>query len=481
MTLRTDALSVSVRDRTLVAPVGFTVEPGRPLVILGETGAGKSLIAQAIMGALPGGLVSSGRIWLDGERIDDLSPRGRQALWGRRLAILPQEPWRALDPLMRSVSQVAETHALVAGKRWDQAPALARADLSDLGLGAHAALARPGQLSGGMAQRVAFAAATAAGASVLLADEPTKGLDDARRDDVARLLRRFVDAGGVLIAITHDIAVARALGGDAMIMRHGQLLEAGPTERLLASPASDYGRELIAADPGNWPHSAPVVGGAPLIAAQSLTVGRGGRPLLGGLDFTLAQGGRLAVVGPSGLGKTSLLDTVAGLIPPVSGHLMRHAATLRPFAVQKLYQDPPSAFAPRATLAEQFGDLQRRWGLDAAAIPALMARLGLGRELLDRFPAQVSGGELQRLALARVLALRPAAILADEPTSRLDPVTQRKVMEVIAEAAAEAGAAVMLVTHSGALARRWAGDVLDLGPLAVGAPEAATGKLAPAA
>ncbi|WP_333835210.1 ATP-binding cassette domain-containing protein, partial [Rubrimonas sp.] len=181
MTLRVDDLSVSIGARRLVHPIGFTVEPGRPLVILGETGAGKSLIAQAVMGSLPRGLKAFGGVWLDGVRIDALPRRGREALWGRRVAILPQEPWRALDPLMRSLSQVAEAHALVAGAGWGNAPGLARADLAGLGLGEQAAAARPGQLSGGMAQRVAFAAATAAGARVLLADEPTKGLDDARR------------------------------------------------------------------------------------------------------------------------------------------------------------------------------------------------------------------------------------------------------------------------------------------------------------
>ncbi|SEB07737.1 ABC transporter ATP-binding protein [Rubrimonas cliftonensis] len=469
MTLRVDDLRVSTGGRRLVGPVGFTVEPGRPLVILGETGAGKSLIAQAVMGSLPRGLIASGAVSLDGARVDALPRGAREALWGRRIAILPQEPWRALDPLMRNLSQVAETHAEVAGQDWAQARTLARADLADLGLGAQAAAARPGQLSGGMAQRVAFAAATAAGARTLLADEPTKGLDDARRNDVARLLRRFVEGGGVLIAITHDIAVARALGGDVMILRDGEVLETGPSERILSDPQSDYGRALVEADPENWPFWTSTAAGAPVLAAEAITVGRGGRALLGGLTFALREGARIGVIGPSGLGKTSLLDTLAGLIEPMSGRLLRHGAGERPLAVQKLFQDPPAAFAPLATLAEQFRDLARRHGLVPQAIPALMQRLGLAPELLDRRPAQVSGGELQRLALARVLALRPAAILADEPTSRLDPVTQRNVMAVIGEAAEEAGAAVMLVTHNGALAQRWAGTVLDLARHAVAA------------
>ncbi|WP_333835102.1 ATP-binding cassette domain-containing protein [Rubrimonas sp.] len=229
---------------------------------------------------------------------------------------------------------------------------------------------------------------------MLLADEPTKCLDDARRDDLARLLRRFAEGGGVLIAITHDIAVARALGGDAIILRNGEMLEAGPSERILSAPQSEYGRALVGADPENWPQSAPATGGAPVIAAEALTVDRGGRPLLGGLGFTVGRGERLGVVGPSGLGKTSLLDAVAGLIALISGRLVRHPEAERPFAIQKLFQDSPAAFAPLALLADQFRDLERRRGLAAETIPALMARLGLAPDLLDCRPSEVSGGKL---------------------------------------------------------------------------------------
>ncbi len=462
MTLRVEALTVRAGGRVLVGPADFAVAPGRPLTILGETGAGKSLLAQAIMGALPAALTASGAVRLGDERVDALPRRAREALWGRRVAMLPQEPWRALDPLMRSLSQVAETHVEVLGRDWGEARARARGALGALGLDARAMAARPGALSGGMAQRVAFAAATAAGAPVLLADEPTKGLDEARRDEVARLLRRFADEGGVLLTITHDVAVAAALGGDAMVLKDGAVIEQGAAAALLSAPASDYARALIAADPANWPQSPRAEGGEPALTAEDLAVARGGRVLVAELAFEVSRGGRLAVTGPSGLGKSTLLDTLAGLIEPAAGRVRRHGAAARPLAVQKLYQDPPAAFAPRVSLRASFGDLERRRGVAAGAVAAIAARLGLPGELLDRRPAEVSGGELQRLALARVLALRPAVILADEPTSRLDPVTQARVMRIIAEAGAEAGAAVVLVTHSATMAQRWAGDAVDL-------------------
>jgi ABC-type glutathione transport system ATPase component len=461
-TLTVRDLTVSVGQKRLVGPVDFDVEPGLPLAILGETGAGKSVLAQAVIGALPAELSAEGAITFSGTRLDRLSQREREKLWGRSIAILPQEPWLALDPLMVSAAQVAESHAEVAGRSWPEANGRARDDLAALGLAEAAMKARPGTMSGGMAQRVAFAAATAAGARTLLVDEPTKGLDDARRDDVVRLLKAYVAAGGVLITITHEVAVARALGGRAMILRAGEVVEAGTAENVLTAPKSAYGQALVAADPLNWPDVAAPIGGEPVLTADDLAVARGGRTLVEGLHLSIGAGSRLAIAGPSGLGKTSLLDTLAGLIPPAAGRVARHGSALPEFALQKLYQDPPAAFAPRVALAKSFDDFLRRHRIPRQRLSTLLDKLGLGADLLARRPAAVSGGELQRLSLARVLALRPAVILADEPTSRLDPVTQRSVMEVIGEAHREADAAVVVVTHNLTMALRWAGAVVDL-------------------
>jgi peptide/nickel transport system ATP-binding protein len=315
-----------------------------------------------------------------------------------------------------------------------------------------------------MAQRVAFAAVTASGPQVLMADEPTKGLDEHRRGEVTALLKGFLASAGMLLTITHDIAVARALGGSVMILRAGAVVEQGAAGHVLDAPQSAYGRELVAADPANWqrdeggPRS-----GERVLEAKQLAIARGKRTLASGIEVSLAAGERLAVTGPSGLGKTTLLDTLAGLIPPAAGRVDRLGPALRPYALQKLYQDPPAAFPPRVALADTFRDLERRHRLPSERFQDLMARLGLAPDLLARRPDAVSGGELQRLALARVLALQPAVVLADEPTSRLDPVTQRHVMEVIAEVAAEHRSAVVLVTHSPTMARNWAGAVLDLG------------------
>lgn len=462
-------VSTKAGDR-LVGPIDLAVQPGRALTILGETGAGKSLIAQAILGNLPVALVATGKIMLDGNRIDGLPMVERAALWGRRIALLPQEPWRALDPTMTAGGQVRETHRLVALMKPERAAVATQRDFSDLGLsGAEGKF--PGALSGGMAQRVAFAAARAGGAPTLMADEPTKGLDLALRDGVLRMLSATLTDGAGLLTITHDVAVARFLGGDVMFLRSGDVVETGAVDTVFPNPKSEYGRALVAADPALWPEADPPNGdGRIVLESRNLAVERGGHILLDGFDLTLREGERVAITGPSGSGKTSLIDTLAGLLKPQRGSVIR-AEGIGRFGLQKLYQDPPAAFAPRIALGTSLRDLAWRHQMPFERLETLMDRLNLSQDLLARRPDEVSGGELQRLALARILSLRPAVILADEPTSRLDPVSQRAVMDVIGQAVKETGAGLILVTHNTEIASKWAHRQVAITPAAMSHPD----------
>ncbi|ALN75601.1 ABC transporter ATP-binding protein [Aureimonas sp. AU20] len=450
--LQADAVTVQAGSQRIVLPTSFTLEPGRPFTIVGETGSGKSLLAQALVGNLPDGLSAGGRVRI-GDLAEDASAGARRALWGRGITVLPQEPWLSLDPTMRALPQVAETHRFVAGREDAEAYGAAGRDLADLGLGD--ALARyPFQLSGGMAQRLAFAAARAGGAPIVVADEPTKGLDAARVGDVVALLQKGLEAGGALLTITHDLEVARRLGGHVAIMLRGEIVEQGPAEAVLAAPSHAYTRTLLAAEPRNWPRrpraSAAGASSEPVLTFESVAASRGGLRLFSGQSFRLQPGEILGLTGPSGCGKSTLGDVALGLLRPDAGRVARRSG-LAPAAFQKLYQDPVAAFPPRRTLRRTLADLVALHRLDAGRLPALMERLRLHPALLDRRPGQVSGGELQRFSLLRVLLLKPALVVADEPSSRLDLVTQKEMIELLVEAATEDGCAILLVSHDEAL------------------------------
>jgi peptide/nickel transport system ATP-binding protein len=353
---------------------------------------------------------------------------------------------------MRASLQVEEVHTLVRGAGAAAARKRAQAELTRLGLG-QAGRKYPFQLSGGMAQRLALAATHAGGAGILIADEPTKGLDAALCGEVVALLRGEVERGAALITITHDIGVARGLGGEVAVMLDGRIIEHGPAEQVLAAPSHEYTRRLLAAEPASWPERAKANGGEVVLAAEGLSKALGGRTLFQGLDIGIHAGQTVAVAGPSGCGKTTLGNVLLGLLRPDAGRVAR-APGKAAVKFQKIYQDPPAAFAPRVTLRTALEDVCQRHGIPWSKVEPLMARMRLAPALLDRLPDQVSGGELQRFALVRVLLLDPVFIFADEATSRLDPITQQDVMTLLREAVDERGFAMLLVTHDRALAAK---------------------------
>lgn len=474
--LAVDGLAILHGDRALVRGVSFAIPAGGVLTLLGESGSGKSLLAQAIMGNLPATLRCTGRVTIAGQETDAADQRGRHAGWGRQLALLPQEPWLALDPTMKVREQVAETYELVAqpaadhhedSRRAARANARALADTALAGLGLENATHKyPFMISGGMAQRVAFLATHAAGAPLMIIDEPTKGLDADRRGEVLSLLRAAQAQGMSLLCITHDIWLARALGGQLAVLLDGAMVEQGEAAQVLAAPAHDYTRRLLAADPAHWPRrpagDADRSGGPRIVAAiDGVAKSFGRQALFAGIDGHVAAGEIVAVAGPSGSGKTTFGNIVVGLLAPDAGRVAR-AAGLPPTAFQKIQQDPGAAFAPRVTLRQSLRDLVTLHRLDWQALEALLARMRLSSALLDRLPHQVSGGELQRIALARVLLMKPALIFADEPTSRLDPVTQQEVIGLLAEHVRATGCAVLLVTHDEDIVQAIADRRIDL-------------------
>lgn len=457
--LRGRDVTVKLNNTTLVETISVDLQARRAVTLLGESGSGKSLFAQALLGTLPGVLRAEGELDLHGDTHDLSKPGSLQANWGRHLAVLPQEPWLALNPLKRAGEQVAEVYRLVCSV--DNPRAKAEADLSSIGLGG-CGRSWPWQLSGGMAQRLAFMASRAGGARVVVADEPTKGLDAARRDDVLRLLQRGLGEGGSVLTITHDLALARGLGGEVLVMREGRVVERGPAEQVLNAPTETFTRKLIGADPSAWPpRQAAAVDFIPVVEAKGIGLSRGGNTLLSDFHLQIHRGDVLGIRGPSGCGKSSLGNVLLGQLKPQAGRVWRNPGYDN-LHYQKLWQDPPAAFPRHVTLGQGLRDLIKRHWLDAREVPELMARLGLSEALLERKPGEVSGGELQRISLLRVLLLKPVFVFADEPTSRLDPLTQQETMTLLLDFARERQIGLLLVSHDDALLQACCDRVISL-------------------
>ena len=448
-TLELDRLRVLAQGQTLVEVDQLQLHAGSPVTLMGETGAGKSLLLQAIMATLPEGLSAEGRIRLAGRDTNDTD---RQRLWGQELALLPQEPMLALDPIMRATHQVSEVHRWIRGAATAESESAAAAALKQVGL-TNAGRHLPGALSGGMAQRLAYAAATAGGANILLADEPTKGLDECSRDAIVELLAEHAQ-DHTLLTVTHDLAIPRRLGGVLAIIRGGRIVEQGPVETLMAAAEHPYTRELLASDePLAVPCFDATRATEPVIAATGLTAGYGNGALFENVDLTIRPGEVVGLAGASGIGKSSLGDALLGLLPRKTGQVSRMPkySALR---FQKLYQDPPAAFAAKVPLKQLLRELMALHQLKSAELEELLGAVAIDASMLERPADAVSGGELQRIALARVLMLRPVFLVADEPVSRLDPVTARRVLSLLVRQARERDCGVLLISHDQAQLRR---------------------------
>jgi ABC-type glutathione transport system ATPase component len=445
-----------VNKQAIVDHVSLHADPHDIVCVVGESGAGKSILAGAIMGQVPRGLVCTGTVALGRETwLAQSDPTGaaRRHLWGRQVSLLPQEPWRALDPTMRVGTQIADVLRWVAHDR--QPIESAHTALQASGVGA-AYQQYPHMLSGGMAQRVAFTAATVGGATVLLADEPTKGLDLALVTTIAERLKALARGGGAVIVITHDIHLVRLLGGRLMVMQNGRVVESGETQPVLAAPLHPFTQAWLAADPAAWSVWPARPAGKSVVEAHNVNVHYARHRVVRNQSLTIGRGEWVGLTGPSGCGKTTFGKALLDLVPLTSGKVTRQVT--HPHACQMLYQDPGAAFPPALTLGKHLRDVAIRHAR-LTALDAACERAHVDLAWLARLPHTLSGGELQRLALARLLLLSPEFVVADEPTSRLDPILQKLVLTTLHQALPQT--AVLLISHDAGLLRATTSRQID--------------------
>ncbi|MFH0258100.1 ABC transporter ATP-binding protein [Vibrio rumoiensis] len=463
--LEVQNLTIKHGDIELVSNLSFCLANQTPLVVLGQTGSGKSLLLKFIMGTLEPTLSVMGKLFIQGKEIHW---QQRKQLWGKTLSILPQEPFQALSPLMRSQQQVCEVFRYVQGKPKSQAKQESLYSLNQYGLGEHAQK-RPYELSGGMAQRLAMSVARASNSDLFLADEPTKGLDVSRRDDMVDHLKDRAEQGGLLV-VTHDIDVARGIDGQMIVLQNGQLIEQGNTRDMLTNAQHPYTQTLISSQPEAW-QAVSLMNKIqePILKVSNLSLRRGKQTLIDDLNFQLHAGEVIGVVGDSGCGKSSLGDAILGQLPIHSGsieYLTKQKPNNKVMAHQskwlKLFQDPIASLPSHATLGQLLKDLVKLHKIDTDQIPSMMETLRLKPEILNQKPHQASGGELQRFAILRTLLLKPVFLFADEPTTRLDPIVAKEVSTMLITLAKQQGCGMLIVSHDPQLIKAVSDKVIQL-------------------
>ncbi|WP_253953825.1 ABC transporter ATP-binding protein [Schaalia sp. 19OD2882] len=473
-------VTVTTRDgRRIVEGVDLRVEAERTLVVVGESGAGKSQLARALCALEPPGFTVTGTVELGGRSLDlgaDAHSIGRQR--GAGIVWLPQDPFTSLSPTHTCAQQILAHPPASSVER----QAMVAARLAEVGLPARVANARPHELSGGMRQRVAIAAALDATPKVLIADEPTTALDVTTQAEILDLLADLRERHGMtLILVTHDLALARRHGDDVLVMRGGRVVEAGPVGRVLSDPQEAYTRRLLDLEPrldGPDPRAHADRGvdasGAAAEPAPLLTVGNLGRTFhgsggarhvaLAGVDLKVARGEAVAVVGESGSGKTTLARCIVGLEHPDTGTVHIDAPPLGPARrrgwrswpvppVSIVFQNPYAALNPSLTVGTTLREVLRAVGRPDEDVAHLLRSVGLPTEHARRPPADLSGGERQRVALARAIATRPCLLICDEAVSALDVSVQAQVLDLLVDLQEELGFALLFITHDLAVAR----------------------------
>jgi peptide/nickel transport system ATP-binding protein len=484
-------LRVSIGPRTLLGPLDLSVERGGCVGLIGESGSGKSLTAQALAGLLPPGLHADGGFVFDGVPIAFAS-RAHAALRGRRLAWMPQDPQASLHPLRRVGDQLGESLRVL--RQLSRAAAVAetrawfeRVELPDPD---RLLAAYPHELSGGQRQRVGLALALAGDPAVLVADEPTSALDPRLAREVLDLLARLrAERGLGLLLVSHDLPLVGAYADHVTILRRGAVMESGPVQRVFATPQHDYTRALLAAAQTGPPE--PSTPGPARLEIRGLDVRypRAATSAVEAVDLDLAAGQGLALVGESGSGKTTvgravlrlLRGTVHGRIRvdglEVGGAGGRDLRALRR-RVGVVFQDPYASLDPRLTAAQIVAEPLRIAGVDAATRRAAAARglaeVGLDADALDRLPHRFSGGQRQRIAIARALVADPVLLVCDEAVSALDALQRAEVLALLARLKRERGLALLFITHDFAAAQALAetiavmqgGRIVEHGPTA---------------
>lgn len=480
--LQVDDLTIAFGPATVVKGVSFHVQPGEILGIVGESGSGKSITCRAVMGLLPGAAEASGSVKLEGRDLLGLGEADWCAIRGRDLGMIFQNPASHLDPLRRIGDQIAAPMVRHFGISKREGLHRATKLLDDVGIREPEMRVRsyPHEFSGGMKQRAMIAAAISCGPKLLIADEPTTALDVTVQAKILKLLKDLNrERGLAIILISHDLGVIADICSRVVVMRNGEVVEQGPIDDVIDRPQHPYTKLLIDSQPGRKTRSAPKMetqAVAPLLSVENLSVSFPVRRNLAGslagkdevflaldrVDLQISPGETIGIVGESGSGKSTLARAIIRQNRPSGGTIRVDGQDVHALGgdglmrfrrrVQMVFQNPYDSLNPRMTIAEAVAEPIWRHGLAdrrtaQTQADELLEMVELPSALRNRKPRQLSGGQCQRVGLARALALQPQLLIADEITSALDVTTQAQILELLIRLQRERALTLVYISH----------------------------------
>jgi microcin C transport system ATP-binding protein len=507
-------LRVSFGGKEVVHGIDFSIAAGEKLALVGESGSGKTVTALSLLRLVQDAdITGTARFFnpqtpMGGRDLLSIPERELRGIRGQDIAMIFQEPMTALNPLFTVGDQIAEVLELKIGLGRPQARARAVELLSDTGIAEpqRRVHSYPHQLSGGQRQRAMIAMALACQPRLLLADEPTTALDVTLRGQILDLLDDLQRKNGMaVLMITHDLNLVRRFAQRVLVMENGVLVEQGTVAEVFAKPQHSYTRRLIDSKPARDLQEVALASGSePIVQARKLKVSyptplpgvrgwfrHGQFVAVSDVTFDLSAGQTLGVIGESGSGKTTLALAALGL-QAFEGKLQvlkqawgRDQATNRTLRkqIQVVFQDPFSSLSPRLTVEEIVGEglLVHASSLASSERQRLVRQaldeVGLGQSqfpgLLQRYPHEFSGGQRQRLAIARALIIEPRLMVLDEPTSALDVTIQKQVLQLLQRLQRERGLSYLLITHDVDVIRAMAhevivmkdGEIVESGPV----------------
>ncbi len=494
--LMVDDLSVGFRstqgDTVAVRNTSFRIDEGETVALVGESGSGKSVTALSIMQLLPYPTAyhPGGSIRFRGDELMGADAERMQRVRGDRISMIFQEPMTSLNPLHKVEKQINETLILHKGMSETQARTRALELLELVQIrDPHSRLhSYPHQLSGGQRQRVMIAMALANEPDLLIADEPTTALDVTIQAQILKLLKDLQRQMHMsLLLITHDLNIVRKIADRVCVMRDGEILERGMTERLFTVPQHEYTKELLAAEPSD--HAPPPDPNAPEVMRSDnvrvwFPVRRGVLrrtvdhiKAVDDVSVRIRAGHTVGVVGESGSGKTTLALALLRLIgsrgairfngQPIESLRNKQLKPLRR-QMQIVFQDPYGSLSPRLSIGQIIAE-----GLEAHRIVsstaerdtrviAALKEVDLDPEYRFRYPHEFSGGQRQRIAIARAMILKPKLVVLDEPTSALDRSVQAQIIDLLSVLQQQHGLAYLFISHDLKVVRALSDDLIVL-------------------